>query len=77
MFQVLREGRERGEIAGWVDPQVAAEIVAAVYFDTLSRWLIDEEPGFDLRQQLNSRVDLLLDGLAAGATTPAGRPAST
>jgi AcrR family transcriptional regulator len=77
MFQILREGRERGEIAGWVDPQVAAEIVAAVYFDTLSRWLIDEEPGFDLRQQLNSRVDLLLDGLAARATTPAGRPAPT
>jgi AcrR family transcriptional regulator len=65
MFRILREGRERGEIAGSVDPQVAAEIVAAVYFDTLSRWLIEEEPGLDLRQELNSRLDLLLNGLAA------------
>jgi len=65
MFRILREGLERGEIAGSVDSRVAAEIVAAVYFDTLSRWLIEEEPGFDLCQALNSRLDLLLNGLAA------------
>ena len=65
MLLILREGRARGELAGSVDPQVAAEIVAAVYFDTLSRWLIEGEPGFDLRQELNSRLDLLLNGLAA------------
>jgi hypothetical protein len=64
MLRIVREGRERGEIAGSADPQVAAEIVAAVYFDTLSRWLIEEEPGFDLRQELNSRLDLLMNGLA-------------
>jgi hypothetical protein len=53
---------------------VAAEVIAAVYFDTLSRWLISEEPGFDLRQGLNSRLDLLLSGLAAdgGRTTAPG-----
>lgn len=65
MSRVLRSGRERGEIARSVDPQVAAEIVAAVYFDTLSRWLIDQEPGFDLHKELNSRLDLLLNGLAS------------
>jgi AcrR family transcriptional regulator len=64
MFRIVREGRERGEITGSTDPQVAAEIVAAIYFDTLSRWLIEEEPGFDLRQELNSRLDLLMNGLA-------------
>jgi AcrR family transcriptional regulator len=65
MLRILREGRRRGEIARSVDPQVAAEIFAGVYFDTLSRWLTDEEPGFDLRQALNVRLDLLLNGLAA------------
>jgi AcrR family transcriptional regulator len=65
MVGILRQGRERGEIAGSADPQVAAEIVAAIYFDTLSRWLIEAEPGFDLRQELSSRLDLLLNGLAA------------
>ena len=66
MVAILRGGRERGEIAASVEPQAAAEIVAAVYFDTLSRWLTGPEPGFDLHRELNSRLDLLLDGLAAG-----------
>jgi AcrR family transcriptional regulator len=64
LLRILHEARERGEIAGSVDPQVAAEIIAGVYFDTLSRWLIGE-PGFDLRQELDVRLDLLLNGLAA------------
>jgi len=70
VLRILREGRKRGEIARSVDPQVAAEIVAAVYFDTLSRWLIDDEPSFDLRQALNARLDLLLSGLAASDKKP-------
>ena len=37
-----------------------------MYFDTVSRWLTDPEPAFDLHQELNSRLDLLLDGLADG-----------
>jgi AcrR family transcriptional regulator len=63
VFRVLHQGRVRGEIAGSVDPRAAAELVAAVYFDTLSRWLAGEEPGFNLREELNSRLDLLLNGL--------------
>jgi AcrR family transcriptional regulator len=65
MVRVLRDGRGRGEIAASADPQAAAEIIAAVYFDTVSRWLIAQEPAFDLRQELSSRLDLLLTGLAA------------
>jgi AcrR family transcriptional regulator len=65
MLRVLREGRRRGELADSVDPQVAAEIVAGVYFDTLSRWLASDEPGFDLGQALSDRLDLLLNGLTA------------
>jgi AcrR family transcriptional regulator len=64
MLRILRESRTRGDIS--VDPQVAAEILAAVYFDTLSRWLIADEPGFDLHRALNARLDVLLTGLAAG-----------
>jgi AcrR family transcriptional regulator len=65
VLRILREGRDRGEIATSADPQAAAEIVAAIYFDTLSRWLMDDEPGFDLRQALNVRLDLLLSGLTS------------
>lgn len=70
VLRILREGRNRGEIATSVDPQAAAEIVAAVYFDSLSRWLTDDEPGFDLRQALNARLDLLLSGLADSDKEP-------
>jgi AcrR family transcriptional regulator len=38
VLRILRKGQRTGEIDGSVDPQVAAELVAAVYFDTLSRW---------------------------------------
>jgi AcrR family transcriptional regulator len=65
IVRILSAGRGSGEIARSIDPQVAAEIVAAVYFDTLSRWLTEDAPGFDLRQALNARIDLLLDGLVA------------
>ena len=63
MLRILREGQRTGEIDGSADPQVAAELVAAVYFDTLRRWLISDEPGYDLRQALNDRLDLLMNGL--------------
>ena len=41
-----------------------------MYFDSLSRWLTDDEPGFDLRQALNARLDLLLSGLADSDKEP-------
>lgn len=63
VLRILREGQRTGEIDRSADPQVAAELVAAVYFDTLSRWLISDEPGYDLRQALNDRLDLLMNGL--------------
>lgn len=70
VLRILREGQRAGEIDGSADPQAAAELVAAVYFDTLSRWLISDEPGGDLRQALNDRLDLLLNGLSATRAHP-------
>jgi AcrR family transcriptional regulator len=70
LLRVLREGQCSGELAGSADPRVAAEIVAGVYFDTLSRWLAGDEPGFDLRQALHARLGLLLAGLASGDEKP-------
>lgn len=64
VLRIVRAGQRTGEISGSADPQVAAELFAAVYFHTLSRWLVSDEPGFDLHQALNARLDLLLNGLA-------------
>jgi AcrR family transcriptional regulator len=59
----IERGQERGEFSSAADPRVAAEILTSVYFGTVSRWLIDGPPPFDLAQALAARLDLVLAGL--------------
>jgi AcrR family transcriptional regulator len=61
----IERGQERGEFSSAADPGVAAEILTSVYFGTVSRWLIDGPPPFDLSRALAERVDLVLAGLQA------------
>lgn len=65
VLRIIREGQAAAEIDRSADPQAAAELFAAVYFDTLSRWLVGSVADGDLRQALNDRLDLLLNGIAA------------
>ena len=44
----IERGQEQGEFSSAADPDVAAEILTSVYFGTVSRWLIDGPPPFDL-----------------------------
>jgi TetR/AcrR family transcriptional regulator, cholesterol catabolism regulator len=59
----IARGQELGEFSSAVDPAIAAEILTAVYFGTLSRWLLDGPPPFDLAPALDERLDLVLVGL--------------
>ncbi len=59
----IERGKERGEFSSAVDPSVAAEILTSVYVGTVSRWLIDGPPPFDLTQALAERLELVLAGL--------------
>jgi hypothetical protein len=59
----IERGQAQGEFISDADPHAAAEILTAVYFGTLSRWLIDGPPPFDLAQALAERVELVLVGL--------------
>lgn len=59
----IERGRERGEFSPAADPGAAAEVLTSVYFGTVSRWLIDGPPPFDLAQALAERVELVLVGL--------------
>ena len=52
-----------GRIQSLRDPSLAAEVLTAVYFDTLSRWLTEAEPPFDLSGGLADKLDLVLAGL--------------
>lgn len=59
----IRAGQATGELNPQANPTLAAQVVAAIYFDTLSRWLTSE-PAFDLRAVLHAQLDLVLGGLA-------------
>ncbi|MEV6897738.1 TetR/AcrR family transcriptional regulator [Amycolatopsis sp. NPDC051372] len=64
-IDAIRQGQDRGELRSELPPRTVAEVVTAIYGDTLRRWLTDEAPPFDLAAALAERLDLLLDGLTA------------
>ena len=59
----IERGQEQGEFSSAADPGVAAEILTSVYFGTVSRWLIDGPPPFDLARALAQRLESVLVGL--------------
>jgi AcrR family transcriptional regulator len=59
----IERGQAQGEFISAADPRAAAEILTSVYVGTLSRWLIDGPPPFDLAQALAERLELVLVGL--------------
>lgn len=61
----IARGQERGEFAPAADPTTAAEILTSVYFGTVSRWLLEGAPPFDLARALAERLELVLVGLQA------------
>jgi AcrR family transcriptional regulator len=60
---VIERGQAQGEFSSGADPHAAAEILTSMYVGTLSRWLIDGPPPFDLAQALAERLELVLVGL--------------
>jgi AcrR family transcriptional regulator len=61
----IERGQAQGEFSSAIDPSVAAEILTSVYFGTVSRWLTDGPPPFDLAYALAQRLELVLVGLQA------------
>jgi AcrR family transcriptional regulator len=59
----IERGCASGELAADLDSRAAAEVVTAVYSDTLSRWLAEGPPPFDLAASLSTKLDLVLTGL--------------
>ena len=65
VLAAIRRGQSRGEFDPAVDPSAAAEVLTAVYFDTLTRWLTQAGTPFDLPSVLAGKLDLVLAGLTA------------
>ncbi len=60
----IERGQQRGELNPATPVPAAAEVITAVYFDTLSRWLVPAEIPWDLSTALATKLDLVLTGLA-------------
>ena len=63
----LVRGQSRGEVRPGISADTAAEVITAVYFDTLNRWLTEGNPPFTLQAELARRLDLVLVGLSPPA----------
>ncbi|WP_240980745.1 MULTISPECIES: TetR/AcrR family transcriptional regulator [Streptomyces] len=64
----VRLGQENGDFRPSVAPETVAEILSAVYTETLHRWLQAQQhtdQPFPLGPALRAKLDLLLDGLTA------------
>ncbi len=67
VLRAIRDGQEHGEFKPEVDLFLAAEVLTAVYFDTLSRWLSEAGPPFSLASVLAGKLNLVLVGLESVA----------
>jgi AcrR family transcriptional regulator len=65
VLEAVRRGQSRGEFDPGAEPALVAEVLAAIYSDTLGRWLIPAERPFDLAKLLAVKLDLVLQGLVA------------
>lgn len=63
VLSAIRRGQYRDEFNPSLDPSIVAEVLTAVYFDTLSRWLTGTDPPFDLSDALAGKLDIVLEGL--------------
>jgi len=64
VLAAIRRGQARGVFDPAADPSAPAEVLTAVYFDTLTRWLTQAGAPCDLPSVLAGKLDLVLTGLA-------------
>ena len=69
LARLIERGKDAGEIRPDVDAVLVGAILAAAYLTTVQRWMGTEPPPFNLRDQLDGMLDILLGGLLAGPAT--------
>ena len=63
VLRAIHRGQERSEFKPTVNPSLTAEVLTAIYFDTLSRWLLEAERPFKLEDVLANKLDMVFGGL--------------
>lgn len=65
LARLIECGKDAGEIRPDVDAVLVGAILAAACLTTVRRWISTEPPPFNLRDQLDGMLDILLRGLLA------------
>ena len=65
LARLIKHGKDAGEIRPDVDAVLVGAILAAAFLTTVRRWISTEPPPFNLRDQLDGMLDILLRGLLA------------
>ena len=68
LARLIERGKDTGDIRPDVDAVLAGAILAAAYFTTVQRWISTEPPPFNLTEQLDGMLDILLRGLMTDPT---------
>ncbi len=68
LARLIKRGKDTGEIRPDVDAVLVGAILAAAYFTTVQRWISTEPPPFNLTDQLDGMLDILLRGLLTDPT---------
>lgn len=66
---LILQGQEQGELRSELDPARAGAVLLSVYMTTIMQWAMCDDDCIvrisDLRGELRSRIELVLDGLAS------------
>ncbi|GLY92718.1 TetR/AcrR family transcriptional regulator [Actinoallomurus iriomotensis] len=69
---VVQLGQDRAEFSTTAPAHTVAEVLSSCYADTVSRWALPQVTGrpapFELGPALSAKLELVLGGLAAGAS---------
>jgi len=70
----VRLGQDQAEFSTSVSAGTVAEVLSSCFADTISRWILPQitrQPApFELGPALSAKLELVLNGLAAGAQSP-------
>jgi hypothetical protein len=69
LARLIERGKDAGAFRPDVDAVLVGAILAAAYLTTVQRWISAEPPPFNLRDQLDGLLDILLRGLLADPAT--------
>ena len=69
LARLIKCGKDTGEIRPDVDPVLVGAILATAYDTTIQRWMSTEPPPFNVGDELEGMLDILLHGLLADGAT--------